>query len=669
MTLQSKIDEKKEKRRRLISAILDGNYTDEEDEDCIWNDENDGNNHNQPSSMSEKRKESCSNNRTGTIPHSNHNDEMKRERQDRKNINYTVAAAKPAPQTHIPPSTYLYNFIQRPVTIPASKVASLAGFNRYASLPTILMELVYQGYQGQKQLQKDSKLLGVTLTSAQQELEKLATKAGGAQTRKALKEATSTVGKDVTDAQRKKQNVLERAKSSGALNKNEMKRLTEGLKYAVNTNFGTKHEENALDIYSQQCGWEVRERNAQIKRWDFIRSEDRLHNMTSTSQGPTGTGDMPSLGYQNNMPSVIPLSDPFPLYQKSYATENRNMQNSKPQVETKRKQPKIESKALNSLPKEEVIVIDYGENDSNIDNMKKAHETGNEKQNISGHSKCSPMNHNIITIPDSPSPHKKVSSDNRDFKKKSLVAQKPFFSILGAIDGMRDELYHRPNTNTMNNDCEFSEEEWGLRPVVVECKHRMGGRAFIPPPMYDQIQAILYCLMYKTTEADIVQVVRKKRLDEENLDIKCQESSKDSKGELCAQSQIDCSKAKSDQSKDIKVDKQHEKGHDITIKQQTLKQEIITEITNTRISLEDDTNGHRTSWHNIILPRLRSFIGMVYTIRADDDKRYKMLMNMAMSSSGTHDEEKYEHDLWNSIFHECPWLKDCDNVYQGEGTG
>jgi hypothetical protein len=124
--------------------------------------------------------------------------------------------------------------------------------------------------------------------------------------------------------------------------------------------------------------------------------------------------------------------------------------------------------------------------------------------------------------------------------------QKPLFKIVGAVDGIRDELYVESSKSTTtgkspdgalsasssssypshdrenvtnqqddvtNIEISFSddgEDNWTLRPIIVECKHRMN-EAKVPPPLYDQIQTCLYCRMYNVEDADLVQVVRRKR--------------------------------------------------------------------------------------------------------------------------------------------------------------
>jgi len=71
---------------------------------------------------------------------------------------------------------------------------------------------------------------------------------------------------------------------------------------------------------------------------------------------------------------------------------------------------------------------------------------------------------------------------------------------------VRDELWYTQPEEGDDTD------GWKLRPVVVECKHRMrsggAGKNSRPPPLYDIIQAVVYCFMFDADVADLVEVYR-----------------------------------------------------------------------------------------------------------------------------------------------------------------
>merc|ERR1719356_711872 len=106
-------------------------------------------------------------------------------------------------------------------------------------------------------------------------------------------------------------------------------------------------------------------------------------------------------------------------------------------------------------------------------------------------------------------------------------------------------------------------------------------KATIPPPLYDQIQAIAYCFMYQTESAEIVQAVRKENTDEE------------------IRNKIN--------------DKQSS-----TANQPNSKPKY--DIYASSITLDDKLFQHKQNWENIILPRLRSFVEMIYEIRKNPIK-------------------------------------------------
>jgi hypothetical protein len=100
--------------------------------------------------------------------------------------------------------------------------------------------------------------------------------------------------------------------------------------------------------------------------------------------------------------------------------------------------------------------------------------------------------------------------------------KRPFFTIVGSVDGVRDELWCPPCAEGVKGASMF-DEEWSLRQIIVECKHRMK-RSFHAPPLYDQIQTTAYCLMYNVHDADIVQVIRNSKPHNMHKKAKAQDS-------------------------------------------------------------------------------------------------------------------------------------------------
>ena len=467
----------------------------------------------------------------------------------------------------------------------ASSVAALAGFHPYSNLPKLLMDLVYQGPLGQLLLKHDAKLLNIEMISEEAALRQLVKKAGS-EVKNAFQHAIDVSKgrasvRSVQDANILKENIMSKVKESANLSKGEVKQLEEATRYNVNTGFGKDHEDDALNLYEKQCGWEVRCRNEDLKCWNFRKDLD----------------------------GNIVSSEPAQSY--SSATLERRKDDSSPRIS-------------------EVITIGSGDDDGEKREQTDSNATTHtdEKDAIKRGRSLS----EAIDI-DSQEPIKVVSGKSTSSTEasnctaqasnpKKLKRDKPFFSILGVADGMRDELYHNPQSahTASSNDGFGDDDNWDLRQVVIECKHRMKN-AFNPPPIYDQIQTVVYCMMYDTTEGEIVQVVR-------------------DKGRGTTSTNGDTVDKGLDSKKDTK---------------DTARKTQRTIITSSRVSLDDDIMQHRNNWHAIILPRLESFVTAVYNVRSSDDKRYRMIRAAAVASSGGD-----ESDYWQILLEECSWLKECD---------
>jgi hypothetical protein len=188
----------------------------------------------------------------------------------------------------------------------ASKLAACVGFNPYANLPKLVLQLVYQGDDGRKLQENDAKILGMEFISKEEHLRRIA-KRGGGRTQRAI-ETALLVKKQrktlkTTDVvYRVLQNALKEAQKSGKLSDQELEVLSEGVRSAVFKGFGISHESSALDWYEEHyCGCPVTERNSETKYWAFARDDgnpqvpsvvpmDRQGN-PSTSLSPFQTGN------------------------------------------------------------------------------------------------------------------------------------------------------------------------------------------------------------------------------------------------------------------------------------------------------------------------------------------------------------------------------------------
>jgi hypothetical protein len=524
--------------------------------------------------------------------------------------------------------------------ISASEIAALTGFHPYRSLPKTFMDQVYQGRAGQELLLHDAKLLGISFVSEDEMLLDLAKKAGSS-TLAVLKSALQVKSGEkkvqtVETAESIKKRVLDEAKKSQKLTQAELKQLQQGTSHSVNTGFGNTWEDRALDMYERQCGWEVRDRNVEIRTWPF------------------GKADI------NGIPSVAPLQHAYgrPTFHSLVFEEN-----------TKRQKTEAGSTVVD--------VIAEGEPSSVVDTISR-------------------------------------SADTFAAGDKSST-EPPFFSMRGAVDGIRDEL-------AFNNECSRSsgphgspseEDSWILHRVIVECKHRMN-RIQPSPPLYEQIQTTAYCLMYEVEDADIIQVLRKRKTKPKKAKDVAGGSSKsanlnaspskegnlltnyfpdinkgtekeestttannNNKAGVTKESEVVGEFTQEDSANSVKEDngnagptkngasakdgsdgesKHRELSKEADSKEmQHLQDEAALEIAVSRVTLDDPLLQHRQNWNGVILPRLRSWTEAVYTVRQSDDKRYRLLQTMREPSQLA--------DAWRIIFDECPWLEECDTGY------
>jgi hypothetical protein len=464
----------------------------------------------------------------------------------------------------------------------ASRISALAGFHPFAQLPTLLRELVYQGRTGRILLLQDTKALGLSIQTEEDILLELAKKAGD-ETLRALQSALQVkeghqVLENTQAAASLKRKVLEEATKSKKLKKEELNQLNEGTRNWVDTGFGTHHEEDALDLYEKQIGWEVRERNASIISWPFEKLE--LVDQLSLVDG---------------QPTVIAIG----------------------KAENRMNRPSLASKRIELKDEED----------------------------------CT---ENFRTI-----------------------SERPFFTICGSVDGIRDELWCPPNQGDAHDSVN---EDWQLRPIIVECKHRMH-RVYSTPPLYDQIQATAYCLMYDSTEADIIQVTRTiqeqprpERRGEKQQSVKNSGSNGNDSAEC---SDVQASRAAAASLPIIQLEgnlpavssssvgPNSNETPDMAAQKRVLpptkdSPKSVVNIVVSRISLDDPIMQHRSNWESVVLPRLRSFVDAVFAIRRDDGKRQSLLL----CESG-HDHNSLL-DAWDILHNECPWLMDCDTAYHRE---
>ena len=151
------------------------------------------------------------------------------------------------------------------------------------------------------------------------------------------------------------------------------------------------------------------------------------------------------------------------------------------------------------------------------------------------------------------------------------------FYLAGAVDGMADEEVPMPTISTISSapppslavgklrspaSSPAGSDAWSLQEIVVEIKNRVAAISD-PPPFYDQLQLVTYCLMLGCAAGDLVQ----------------------------------CLRARS--------------GSRIHI---------------TRVGLHDAPMRHGEAWHAYVLPRLFAFANAVHAWRRTPSLRYAYLL-------------------------------------------
>ncbi|CBN75877.1 conserved unknown protein [Ectocarpus siliculosus] len=122
-------------------------------------------------------------------------------------------------------------------------------------------------------LRLDAANVGAEVEDKRQRSERLLSKAGNGQLRAVRKKAGDGAAVDtVKDAQalrEKARSLLKDAEVKKKLSKEEAKELENDLLKDINTQFGTRNENFALDVYERRCGTEVICSNERILVWPF----------------------------------------------------------------------------------------------------------------------------------------------------------------------------------------------------------------------------------------------------------------------------------------------------------------------------------------------------------------------------------------------------------------
>jgi hypothetical protein len=501
-----------------------------------------------------------------------------------------------------------FQYQDHSLSINASEAAVCAGFHEYKCVPKLLCHHVYQGPGGQALLQHDACLLGLQLVSEEEQLLEIAVQAGQATT-----EALSNVFKvqrgemkieTVEKAKAMRQYVVQQAKASQQLTNHQLAVLEEKTRYAVDTGCGHSWENEALDQYERQCGWEVTRRNEECRIWHFEKCK-----VAAVGESENQEYFSP-IRVLHRSPSIRSVGPAVALDRRKRRKLSSDLQSDNP-----------------STVKKESTLIDLTKDKSDTNDAVDAtlHQSSH-AAHVSGESSSIP-----------------VASSQHASPSESATF---FLSIKGMVDGIRDELVQR-HVDNMDNDANDDDNNWVLRSVIVECKHRMN--TILPyPRLYECIQAVIYCQMYGADDADIIQVLRTGTGKEEqesvdrNMIATATEHLHPHHNNTIIQDKVG------------KVDNQD-------FERDTCAGEPTTDmkIAVSRISLEDHFQ-HLHNWRTVILPRLRAWADAVYRIRQSDELRYRLLNSIANMQS-LHDQGGRKNPTqlaWELAFEQCPFLRD-----------
>ena len=550
-------------------------------------------------------------------------------------------SSTPSTPSTIQTSTQSFQEQRHSLRIGASQVAALAGLHPYQDLPLLAMNLVYQDVAGAALLRQDTEVLGLKLIPQQEMVRQLAQKAGPA-AMQAWKEAQKPV-QSVQQATQVKEQLTKAVQRTKTLTARERKVLCEEARSVVDTGFGTIHEEDALDRLQAQTGTEVHHRNAEVWEWPFV----AIGDVTVAPQAPAGARPRREKRRRNDDADAKAAADIHTDTdahdEQGSATNLMDARETKKRAQCKR-QDEHDTKTLATCLNPERSIMDDADQSTGItSSIDAAVVQGNDVHPPSSPPQPPPptstsQHPKQIAKPDSSpeverSNHKDCKSDDSENTVSTLYSamegptEPPLFSILGSVDGLRDEIIHLGQDN----------DSWEFERFVVEVKHRMR-HFFAVPPLYEQVQAVVYALMYQTKATEIVQVLR---MEPEN-----DASSPSSLDHSGKQTLLDSwLQTKTPDTKETKENAAKPRAP-------------LFAMTVSKVRVDDPVMKHKESWERIILPRLRSFVEAVYRIRSDDHKRYRLLL------ANVQDPGDSTADGWEVLHNECPWLRDCDTAYR-----
>jgi hypothetical protein len=518
-----------------------------------------------------------------------------------------------------------------------SELAACVGFHPYKDLIQLALQHVYQGSEGEELLKHDASLLGLQMESEEQILLDIANRAGkptlealqsALQVQKGQKQLTS-----VDEAKNLCEKVVRKAMESKKLSESQIKQLQQGSIHSIYTGFGNFWESQALDIYEQRYGVDVRERNEEIRIWPFskVSDSDTVKPMQS------------AYGYQSS------------FLDESYAREAKRQKQTLPTVTNFSFEESSHHKhdCLFSLRG----AID-GIRDELVPNSEKEGTIDGDDDSWILRPVIVECKHRMNRIQDSPPIYEMIQTIA--YCQMHRVTEADLVQVLRTQPQMkRPKEHHRKNNTTsrddigakrnLNEEKEANEKCSAANHLDLQSEKVMKASIMINEETSISTQNPIECL------GDVPKTQQLNEIGEQKTEFPEPQQSSE-KDEFIKEN--------------FKKQNKNGSAYDRRIPSM--------EISVNRISLEDPLHQHGENWKATILPRLRSWVEAVYEIRGSDEKRYTLLVlsSSIISTPDTRDngepdtslqyQRKQEHDAWNLLFTECPWLLHCDTKYNRE---
>ena len=316
-------------------------------------------------------------------------------------------------------------------------------------------------------------------------------------------------------------------KHSHVLSESDAKMIRRVSDHLLHCNFGKRHEAEALSLYESKTGWDITNSNEDVYTWHF--PKDRSHVRAPSLLTRAGNLSTPSGSRTSREQTRRALGRLLDRFRDMWSRRARFL--SPPLCDV--------AKTLwcNSTLGDGWMRLPCTLSASERRCVHELAEArGLEHRSVgSGSRRCV-----VLSVTDAKIDSTAVMTTVRELvdavagsistssaddassspsdSEASLAASSAQFTIVGMVDGVAHEL-----------DCSASSpDEWSLRPVVVEIKHRMRRppsssssssttasttttRRSTPPPLYEHVQCVAYMLMLGCTSADLVQVYRDDR--------------------------------------------------------------------------------------------------------------------------------------------------------------